>query len=365
MEPNQIFQAVEETQFLKILSSQSKLFFIGDTASLEHIKSVFRQYKNNDDNYYYNLPERQLEALAKVADLNLYRAIVVVSLEDETVLSSEVKQQLKSISHPVVLQLFSDIFVNRLSNCALLQPVAQQHKKPEVSYAILTTPRSGSTYLCDLLDSTAIAGHPSEHLRFAAQELSLYSNFDYLRLLDSVMEHRTTSNSVFGTKVISHFLFELQKAKPDFKQIFRAIDKFILLIRKDKVAQAVSLELAQKTEVWHIHHDAKKASYKSQLDSIEIDDSLLDDVAKKVSFIKQQENLLKNILANNNIEPLVVVYEDILEDASTQINRILNFLEISKPPGHTLQISSGIKRMPSNISQEIIRRHKEREKISS
>ena len=174
------------------------------------------------------------------------------------------------------------------------------------------------------------------------------------------MEHRTTSNGIFGTKLISHFLFELKQAKPDFHKIFQAIDRFILLIRKDTVAQAVSLVLAQKTEVWHIHNNARKASYQSQLDNIEINNELLDDVEQKVIFIKQQEARLKRVLANHKIEPLLVAYEDILDDAPGEIERILDFLGIVKPAGHTLQITSGIKRMPSAISQRIIQQYQHR-----
>lgn len=362
MESAKIFQAIEETQFLKLLSSQSRLFFVGDTAPLAYIKKFLSQLGASDDNYYYDLSAKTAE-LNNFAELNLYQAVVVVSLEDETTLQSTVSQQLNGFAHPPILRLFSDVFVNRLCDRQFLQPSAKNPQKPAISYAILTPPRSGSTYLCDLLDSTAISGHPSEHIRLATQELALHCNFDYLNLLGNLMEHRTTSNGVFGTKLISHFLFELKQAKPDFKKVFQSIDRFILLIRKDKVAQAVSLVLAQTTEVWHIHHNSKKASYQSILDSIEINDDLLDDVEQKVIFIKQQEARLKRVLANNNIEPLLVVYEDILQDASAEVNRILNFLGIVKPPGHTLQITSGIKRMPSAISQQIIQQYQHRKSM--
>ena len=364
MKLNQILQAAEETQFLKQLSSLSRLFLVGDRETLEYLKQLFQHYQSENSNFYYDCASQPLEGLSRTNDISSYQAIVVVSLQDELALSVKVEQQLESTPHPVILKLFADIFVNRLSNCPLLNPVPRQHQKPKISYAILTTPRSGSTYFCDLLDSTGIAGHPMEHLRLATQELSLYCNFDYLHLLDSLMEHRTTSNSVFGTKVISHFLFELKKAKPKFWRIFRAIDKFILLVRKDKVAQAVSLVLAQRTEVWHIHQNEKQVSYQSQLDSIEINESLLDDVARKVRFINQQEERLKKILADNKIEPLMVVYEDILENAPVQIDRILDFLSIAKPSGQTLQIGSSIKRMPSDISRKIMDRYRARERVA-
>jgi trehalose 2-sulfotransferase len=358
MELAQIFQAIEETRFLKQLSSQERLFFVGNAAPLAYIKNFFAQHQKNDYNYYYDLSSHTVEGLKEI-EFSLYQAIVVVSLENEAALLATVNQQLDPIVHPIVLQLFADILINLFCDRPLLKTTPQQNQKPQQSYAILTTPRSGSTYLCDLLNSTAIAGHPMEHLRLATQELARHCNFNYLKLLDNLMEYRTTSNGVFGTKLISHFLFELQRAKPDHKNLWQSIEQFILLIRKDKVAQAVSLVLAQKTEVWHLHSDDKKNSYQAQLDSLKIDRSLLNDVEQKVLFIEQQEARLKKTLANHQIQPLVVVYEDILADAPGQIDRILDFLKIARSEQQVMQIRSGIKRMPSNISQKIIRQYQE------
>ncbi len=360
MELDQIFQAVEETQFLKQLSSREKLFLIGDSAPLEYIKKIFATYKELDNNYYYDLSTHQLNELDKnISETNKYQAIIVVSLEDETALLSAVKEQNDLSSELPVLRLFADVFINLLCRQPLLQTLSEQIKKPPISYAILTTPRSGSTYLCELLNSTKIAGNPSEHLRLAVQELSLYCNFNYLNLLNKLMTHRVSSNGVFGTKLISHFLFELQQTKFDFKQIFQSVDKFILLVRKDKVAQAVSLEIAQQTEVWHLHNNGEKTDYQSKLENIEINDALLDDVEQKYNFINKQEARLKKLLANNHIEPLTIVYEDILDDAELQINRILDFVAIAKPESEEIKIKSRIKRMPSNTSQEIIQQYQQ------
>ena len=355
----QVFQAVEETQFLKKLSLLDKLFLVGESAPLEYIKNFFDNCKQSDNNYYCDSTKSNAIAFGD-RDLNSYQAIVVVSFEEEKSLFSQVKQQLAPLDIDLpILRLFADIFVNHMCQRPLLD-TGNLAAKPDISYAILTTPRSGSNYLCDLLDSTKIAGHPREDLRLAAQELSLHCNFNYLKLLHSLMQYRTTDNGVFGTKLISHFLFELQQSKPDFPQIFKSIDKFILLIRKDKVAQAVSLVLAQKTEVWHLYGNANNLDYRSKLDNIEIDRQLLDDVEQKYHFINRQEDRLRTLLANNQIDPLEVIYEDILEDTPLQVNRILDFIGIVKPDSYIMQIESGIKKMPSSISQEIIRQYHHR-----
>ncbi|WP_019507908.1 Stf0 family sulfotransferase [Pleurocapsa sp. PCC 7319] len=367
MELAQIFQDIEETQFLNKLSSQDRLFFIGDTEPLEYIKNFFENLKQIDNNHYCHLSACNLDNILAIPQgSQQYRAIVIVSFKNEAVLFQEVKQKADKLKINIpTLRLFADVFINHLCKQKLWQSTVDRLEKPKVSYAILTTPRSGSTYFCELLDSTGIAGHPYEHLRLAAQELTRHCNFDYLRLLYNLMRYRTTSNGVFGTKFISHFLFEFQRAKPNFKQIFSSIDKYILLVRKDKVAQAVSLVLAQKTEIWHLHSNLSQnnpnyQAYQSKLGDIEINDVLLSEVEQKFQFIQNQEARLKKILTANQIEPLVLVYEDIVEAPELQINRILNFLEIEKPEQYQMRISSGIKKMPSNISQEIIRQFKQR-----
>ena len=314
---------------------------------------------------YYDLSTNKLGDLSKGdVDLNQYQALIVVSLIDEAALLAKVKEELKPLPQIPILKLFTDIFINLLCRKPLLKPIEQETKKPSTAYAILTTPRSGSTYLCELLDSTNIAGHPQEHLRLAAQELSLYCNFNYLTLLDNLMAYRTSNNGVFGTKIISHFLFELKQTKPNFKQIFESISKFILLVRKDTVARAVSLVVAQQTEVWHLHKNGngkeKDSDYQSKLENIIIDDALLDNVEQKYNFIVRQETRLKELLANNKVEPLIVVYEDILENCPEQIKRILDFLAIAKPEQYTMQINSGLKKMPSRLSQEIIQQYRQK-----
>ena len=356
-----IFQDVEETLFLKKLSLHDRLFLVGEAAPLEYIKNFFSEHKDIDHNYYCVLSSES-ETIAKAGrDLESYQAIVVVSMQNEAAWFSMVKRQVAVIAPKLpVLRLFGDIFINLLCRRPLLQPTVDRTLKPDLSYAILSTPRSGSTYLCDLLDSTNLAGRPREHLRQAAQDLSLHCDFDYLRLLNNVMQYCTTDNGVFGTKIISHFLFEFQQTKFDFKQIFRSIDKFILLIRKDKLAQAVSLELAQRTEIWHLHTNKKDTSYQSKLADIEIDSVLLDDVERKYDFIHQQEARLKKILANHQVEPLEIFYEDLHEDAQLQVDRILEFLAIAKPESYVSQIKSGIIKMPSEISQEIMRQYRQR-----
>ncbi|MGD1918873.1 MAG: Stf0 family sulfotransferase, partial [Pleurocapsa sp.] len=271
----EIFQAIEETRLLKTLSRHEKIFFVGETEPIKYIQDFFASCKQADSNFYYDLSAYSLKDIYIFLSKDVkYRAIVVVSVVSETSLFSEVQQKLSSLKIEIpIIRLFADIFINLMCHRDLLQLTSNQLIKPKTSYAIMTTPRSGSTYFCDLLTSTEIAGYPIEHLRLANQELALNCDFDYFKLLFNLMHHRVSDNQVFGTKIISHFLFELRKARPKFRNIFKLIDKYVLLVRQDKVAQAVSLVIAQKTAVWHIQknnsqEDAGDRTYKSALENI-------------------------------------------------------------------------------------------------
>src|SRR3954471_21691833 len=109
--------------------------------------------------------------------------------------------------------------------------------KPTLSYLICSTPRSGTTLLCEALTNTGIAGHPEEYYQHRrrtglprrpreyfeeggetpeiARILGTYSRVDeelavydprrfpsYREYLDWTIEAGTTPNGVFGAKVM-------------------------------------------------------------------------------------------------------------------------------------------------------------------
>src|SRR5689334_3376396 len=113
--------------------------------------------------------------------------------------------------------------------------------RPDRSYLVCATPRSGSTLLCHLLDQTGIAGHPEEYFealrhsgaprkpheyfdpdrhaniieRLAFRELPdgiertahpLWEPESYDRYLASALDAGTTPNGVFGAKLMWGYL---------------------------------------------------------------------------------------------------------------------------------------------------------------
>ena len=83
---------------------------------------------------------------------------------------------------------------------------------PPIKYMICSTGRSGSTLLCSLLNNTGLMGvpheyfHLSQHGKLLIQRLiTNHESRDVTmkEYLETVMQHRTTPNGVFGIK--GHF----------------------------------------------------------------------------------------------------------------------------------------------------------------
>ncbi len=126
---------------------------------------------------------------------------------------------------------------------------------------LFATPRSGSSYVCDLLEALGI-GRPKEHLRDTLIELfaSRY-RFDRPAAIRNFLQFSAKDGWV-GTKLITHFvsdfmdscgLAELDQALGDGMEVFP-----IFLDRSDRSLQAISGELAARRGVWHVTDAASR-----------------------------------------------------------------------------------------------------------
>ncbi len=355
MKANEIYDVFQETKFLQNLLSHSNLLFIGEEENINYFKNYARKYQLQNSNYCYSWQEnKQQEFLAKLQNLKQCQGIIITSINNESKIFQDINSLLADTDFNIpVLRLFDDSFVNFMTQTDLLQSSECNFRKPTISYGILTLPRSGSTFLCHLLTATSFAGYPMEHLRKPAVTLAKYCDFDYIRFLRTLMTHRVSLNGVFGTKLISHFLQDFENLDNGLENIVNYIDKYIYLVRKDEVAQAISILLAQKTKVWHINNLNKMSNYHEELESIIIDDKLLEEVNKKLYFIRQQQKYLDQVLKNYKISPLIVEYESLVKNVEEEIEKILTYLEINTLPDTITNLQYSIKKMGSEISLNI------------
>jgi LPS sulfotransferase NodH len=174
------------------------------------------------------------------------------------------------------------------------------------SYLICSTPRTGSSLLCDALAGTGVAGRPEEYFQFRArtgfprrpQEYfegagdpeifdilgprtrveDVEARYDpsrferYEQYLAWAVEAGTTSNGVFGAKVMwgyfNGFVTGLRWALPGrqrlpvpelVQSVFPNLT-YITVSRRDKVRQAVSLWRALQTWSWSSDQNPARAA---------------------------------------------------------------------------------------------------------
>jgi LPS sulfotransferase NodH len=203
----------------------------------------------------------------------------------------------------------------------------------ERAYLVCATPRSGSTLLCELLRGTGVAGRPAEYfeaLRSTGLPRQPRQYFEALDdpavldllppldpgtpetafALDAVLREGTTPNGVFGAKLMWTHL-------PDFLARVRSVDlpalRYVHVIRRAKVAQAVSLWIAIQTQRWRA--EGEPGATREPVYSFAAIEHL-------VESLRRQEEAWTAWLD----DPLVVVYEELAAAPAPTIGELLDAL---------------------------------------
>jgi len=174
-------------------------------------------------------------------------------------------------------------------------------------YFIVCTSRTGSTYLCHLLESTGVMGKPREYINRKDEFLADWNctDADYL---DEVARRTATPNGVFGVKG------NLDAAVTCLEHYGRDT-QVIWLYRDDTIMQAISIVKAQQTGRWH--------SFKPETDVQPEYDRIA--IQKQIDIISNAEWDIDEWLP---AESLLVVYENLCLDARREVSRICEFLGV-------------------------------------
>ncbi|MBR8828226.1 MAG: hypothetical protein DSM107014_10070 [Gomphosphaeria aponina SAG 52.96 = DSM 107014] len=356
-----VFERLAETNILEKLAEKKKLAFIGEPETTTYLSNFFEP-KGKSGYRYFSWQDGKIAASATEPKLEQSLTIIVASIQDEEAIYAEVNKYVAEQKLDLrVIRLFTDIFVNLIADRDLLQTSDCELKQPRLAYAVMSTPRSGSTFLCNTLKSTGIAGFPDEHLREPSLILAQNCHFDYVRYLKILMQHKVTANGVFGTKIISHFLQDHKQTELDFNPI-DYISKFVYLIRKDKVAQAVSIFVAEKTNIWDVKKfdTARQDKYKEKIKELEkrqIGEQDLARVHHLYQDLLNQEKYLENFLAENKMSPMVIEYEAVEQDIEGYVKQILEYLGISYGD---LKIKMPDVKLRSELSENLISQYRKK-----
>ncbi|MDO8152701.1 Stf0 family sulfotransferase [Isoptericola sp. b408] len=202
------------------------------------------------------------------------------------------------------------------------------------TYVIASMPRSGSHMLGHLLHGTGQLGSPLEYIH--TQHLATWQERlgepTRAATLQAVMRRRTSPSGWFGVKAHWKQFADVM----DDQEVMAVLDPqdWIRITRSDKVAQAVSLVIAQQTKAWISFHQAKGEPVYDA-----------DAITKGIRAFQKQESAWDTFFETRGITPHVVVYEEMLEDPARTVADVCARLDVPVPavlpePGTTRQATA-------------------------
>ncbi|MEH6488264.1 Stf0 family sulfotransferase [Hyphomonas oceanitis] len=218
------------------------------------------------------------------------------------------------------------------------------------SWILCATPRTGSTLLCSLLESTGVAGHPQSWFRRQdmgrmAHEWGVTPSPDaqvpFAAYLEAANRAGRTANRVFAARIMWGTMDELTanlaEVYPEYADDTAALldrsfgpVRFIHLQREDIVAQAVSWMRAEQTQLWHYRRGEPvplRATPRYHFGKLK----------DFVHTIDAHNAAWDAWFAKAGITPLRVIYETLDEDPAGTAADLLAALGITLPPGQSLE----------------------------
>lgn len=138
--------------------------------------------------------------------------------------------------------------------------------------AIISTPRCGSTFICESLSKSGKFGDPSEWLNPRRMAVyARYFGFSQLHLqnyLEFVMARTVTENGIFTLNFhIDQYMYWKDQ---NFDPLSLGFDHIIYLYRRDKVAQAYSYAKALVTDQWRSTMEPIQTVEASKISNLQI-----------------------------------------------------------------------------------------------
>jgi LPS sulfotransferase NodH len=259
--------------------------------------------------------------------------------------------------------------------------------RPDRSYVVCSTQRSGSTYLCRLLASTGVAGTPQEYFEARAETGSPphpgyflaglprtgagirddvrptdAPEYSDLRAVDGWEEHLartfrmgTSKNGVFGAKLMWNQLPDLEQhatAMPEFAGLdgSELLDRllgqpgYVWLRRRDKVRQAISLWRALQTRTWRAEHPAAEG----ERPTLSYSFRGIEHLRRRLSA---DDEAWGRFFLHSLIDPLELVYEDdVSPDPAGAVARVLALIGVAVPSDWTQ--AAGMAQQSDEVNDE-------------
>ncbi|GAB3652164.1 Stf0 family sulfotransferase [Glycomyces tarimensis] len=249
--------------------------------------------------------------------------------------------------------------------------------RPVDAYFVCGTPRTGSSLLLGLLESTGVAGRPQAYFRRPDEPLWAErwglarrpdGGFDYGDYIRAALAQGRTQNGVFGAKLMWGTLDELTAnlasvhpalAGDDLALLDRVFGRtaFVYVSRGDTVAQAVSWLQAEQTNTWYlggsgeiggVGSGAGTGGHRPSYDA--------EAIATIVRRIASHDAAWEDWFASVRVEPHRVRYEDIDADHTAVVEGILGHLGLELPAD--AEITPRHRRQADGLNEEWTRRYR-------
>ena len=190
---------------------------------------------------------------------------------------------------------------------------------PEREFFVLFTPRSGSSMLSDLARRTGALGKPNElfnpnHMAGIARALDATDLDSYVEIARRSQQRGGT----FGFKIAYPQLDAVFPSEQAFLDYFEA-PKTFWLIRRDIVAQAVSLYKMQKTKLAHSPSSTPEERAAREAE-VEYDGA---EIQHWLNHIRRAEESTEALIANAGLDPLRMSYERNIELKPNQLANVM------------------------------------------
>lgn len=188
-------------------------------------------------------------------------------------------------------------------------------------YVICATPRSGSTYLCELLASTGQLGKPEEYFNTVGRRKHTDPNYpkNPRAQVEIARFMGATPNGIYGVKIM---LLQYHRARKRV-DLFHALPnlEFLRIRRRDLLGQAISMWRAQQTGQYVA---SRRANRTPVYDAQKIRDYL-----DAVLVMDASWNAL---MLERGVQPLTFDYEDVVRDPQAAVDRVAALMGLAAPP---------------------------------
>ncbi|MGS2614895.1 Stf0 family sulfotransferase [Micromonospora sp. LZ34] len=242
------------------------------------------------------------------------------------------------------------------------------------SYFVCATPRTGSSLLLGLLESTGVAGRPQAYFRSPDEPLwadrwrlprDAAGGVDYAEYVRAALAEGRTDNGVFGAKLmwgtLDEVVAKLASVHPDLAGKDTALlsrafgrTRFVFLRRDDVLAQAVSWLRAEQTGRWFVGGNGEISGAAPGGGAARYDAA---GIRHFIETIREHNAAWAAWFASWGIEPHVVRYEDLDADMVATTHRILAFLGLDRPAGAGAVVARH-QRQADAVNREWIRRYR-------